>query len=365
MRADEFRQVFDLPFNEATGFFRDKLNIPTERWDELEGKAHAKAFTSAGAMHADLLADLCKMTDKAIAGGMNIREFRQQFIPLVEKYGWQLKGGGPAWRADLIWRTNITTAYQAGRWRQFEEGGIEYLMYVHKDGQMHPRPAHVALDGKIFPRTSDFWKYNYPAQGFGCKCRAVASSKREYEQAAPERKRLPDGYRDMADKGWNYNVGLAAEGKGYEALTAKFESLPGDIARAWMRRFVTEPAFVRFIDGKIQGEFPVAVLQKADMALPGTEQQTIWLSDETLAAHVKKHPEVGVKDYALLPEIIAQGEIYQQNNERIICLWKGDRLYRAAVKTTRTRDRNYLLTLFTTKERAAYNEVRNRYERIR
>ncbi|PIE57146.1 MAG: hypothetical protein CSA34_00445, partial [Desulfobulbus propionicus] len=130
MRADEFSQVFDLPFDEATRFFRDKLNIPTETWDELEGAAHAKAFTSAGAWQSDLLADLRRMVDKAVAGGMDIRAFREQFLPLVKKYGWQLQGGGPAWRADLIWRTNITTAYQAGRWKQFEEGGIEYLMYV-------------------------------------------------------------------------------------------------------------------------------------------------------------------------------------------------------------------------------------------
>lgn len=230
MNEAEFQRVFKLPFREAEDFFKAKLNIPTGKWDELEGAAHAKGYMSAGAYHADLLANLRKMTDKAIAGGMDIREFRQQFRPLVEKYGWQLKGGGPAWRSDLIWRTNINSAYQAGRWQQFEESGIEYLMYMHNDSVMHPRPAHVALDGLIFPRTDPFWSRNYPPQGFGCKCRAVAATKAEYESANPERKQRPVGWEDMADQGWAYNVGLESKLRHEDMLGKKLASMDQDVA---------------------------------------------------------------------------------------------------------------------------------------
>jgi SPP1 gp7 family putative phage head morphogenesis protein len=230
MKDADFQKIFSLPFAEAEKFFKAKLNIPTEKWDELDGAAHAKAFTSAGAYQADLLSDLRKMTDKAIAGEMDIREFRKQFKPLVERYGWQLKGGGPSWRSDLIWRTNIATAYQAGRWQQFEDGGIEYLMYVHNDGVMNPRPHHVALDGKIFPRTDPFWSRNYPPQGFGCKCRAVAATKKEYQAADPERKQRPDGWADMADKGWNYNVGSAGQLRHEDVLGQKLATMDQDIA---------------------------------------------------------------------------------------------------------------------------------------
>ena len=103
MNAAEFERTFKLPFAEAVAWFRAKLNMPTEHWDELEGAAHAKYFTSAGATQADLLNDLRKMTDAAIAGELDIREFRKQFKELVEKYGWQLRGGGdPGVHADRI-----------------------------------------------------------------------------------------------------------------------------------------------------------------------------------------------------------------------------------------------------------------------
>ena len=365
MNDAAFIRIFNLPFDEATSFFRNKLTIESDAWDDLTGAAHAKAFTSAGAYQAELLAEIRKMTDKAIAGGMDIREFRKQFLPLVEKYGWQLKGGGPAWRSDIIWRTNITTAYQAGRWQQFEDGGIEYLRYDHLDGQMYPRLNHQRLDGMILPIDDPFWTVNYPPNGWRCHCRAVAASEAEYKALPGGKKTRPADWAEMPDNGWRYNVGQAGQEKGYSALTAKLESLPNEIARAWMQRFMTEPAFRRFINQEIKGEFPVAVLQPDDMRILGTENQTVWLSDQTLAVHLERHAEIGLADYQLLPEIIEKGEVYRQEDLRLIYLWKDGKLYRAAVKTTRAKDRNYLLTLFKTNERAAYDEVREKYERIR
>jgi len=239
MDAAEFERVFRLPFAEATAWFRAKLDIPTTRWDELEGLAHGKGFMSAGAYQADLLAELRQLVDKAIAGGTDIREFRQQFRPLVERYGWQLQGGGPAWRSDLIWRTNITCAYQAGRWQQFEAAGIEYLKYVHNDGVRNPRPNHLAMDGLILPRTDPFWQVNYPPNGFGCKCRAVAATKAEYEAARPDQRTRPENWQELPDKGWDYNVGTAGKQHLADAMLEKMDRMPLEIGQAWMRLITT------------------------------------------------------------------------------------------------------------------------------
>ncbi len=238
MNAAEFARVFSLPFAEAEQFFRDKLNLPTAAYDDIAGAAHAKAFVSAGAYQADLLTELRQMTDKAIAGEMDIREFRKQFRPLVSRYGWQLKGGGPAWRSNLIWRTNISTAYQAGRWQQFEDGGIDYLMYVHNDGVRHPRPHHVAMDGTVLPRTDPFWSANYPPNGWGCRCRAVAASEQEFNEGAKNIR--PQGWETMADAGWDYNVGSAGTEQLVESMQQKIARMPADIAAAWMEQLAAK-----------------------------------------------------------------------------------------------------------------------------
>ena len=46
-------------------FFRQKLGLPTARWDDLMKSAHDRAFVVAGAMKADLLADLKRALDAA------------------------------------------------------------------------------------------------------------------------------------------------------------------------------------------------------------------------------------------------------------------------------------------------------------
>lgn len=236
MNDAEFTRIFSLPFEEAISFFRDKLTLPTKAYDDLVGAAHNRAFVSAGAYQADLLAELRTMVDQAIAGGMDIREFRQQFRPLVKRYGWQLKGGGSAWRSDLIWRTNISTAYQAGRWQQFEDGGIDYLKYVHNDGVMHPRPNHVAMDGTVLPRSDSFWAKNYPPNGWGCRCRAVAAVAGEIANAGDR----PKGWETLADSGWDYNVGINGDEHLATSMREKMGKLPTDIAAVWRQQLTAK-----------------------------------------------------------------------------------------------------------------------------
>lgn len=351
MTREEFDKVFNLPFNEASEFFRQKLNIPTREWTDLWQGEHAKGFMSAGAWHADLLADLRKMVQKAIDGKMDIREFRKQFRPLVEKYGWELKGGGPGWRADLIWRTNISTAYAAGRWQQFELAGIKYLRYVHADGVRYPRPHHQAMHGTVRPIGDAFWKANYPPQGFRCHCRAVPVTQKEYDATPDKQKQLPQGWETAADEGWRYNVGKEGQ-KGYEMLAKKFETLPVDIAREWMKGFLQSPTFERFYQQKIPANFPVAVLDPKDQAALGAKSQTVWFSPQSLEEHLKKHPDITLEDYRKIQMVLEEGEVYQnlEKPERLTYLMIDGKLYRAGVKTTGDKEENFFLTLFETTE---------------
>jgi len=101
-------------FAEQIDFFRRKLNLPSESWLDIQRAAHDRAFMVAGAMKADLLADLRKAVDQAVQGG-SIGEFRKSFAEIVAKHGWTGWTGegtkaGEAWRTKVIYRTNISTA---------------------------------------------------------------------------------------------------------------------------------------------------------------------------------------------------------------------------------------------------------------
>ncbi len=367
--------VFRRPFPEAVEFFRAKLDIPTEKWTDLWKEQHARGFMVAGANRAELVADFRQAVDRAISEGTTLDDFRKDFDNIVAKHGWSYKGSRN-WRSEVIYRTNLRTAHAAGRWRQLTDPENlkrrPYLEYRHGDS-VHPRPQHLAWDGLVLPADDPWWRTHYPPNGWGCKCKVFSVGPRDLERAgktspdtAPPLNRDPEtGLPEGIDRGWDYNVGEAA-GRDWRVLTDKFESLPSEIARPWLSEVLQSEVFTRFYAGKIEGDFPVAVLKPEDMAAIGSEAQTVWLSQESLRRHREKHPEIGLDDYRRIPEIVDLGEVYKRGEERLVILQRGEKYYRAGLKRTRDGRENFFLTLFeTTDEKMNNRQVRDRYQRIR
>lgn len=135
--------AFDLSFAEQIEFFRRKLNLPSEKWDDLLRAAHDRAFVVAGATKADLLADLRAAVQAQMDGGRGLEGFRDDFLKIVDEHGWwgftgddrdtdRPKGaGGIAWRTRVIYDTNVNTSYAAGRYQQLQESGLRYWVYKH------------------------------------------------------------------------------------------------------------------------------------------------------------------------------------------------------------------------------------------
>jgi hypothetical protein len=151
--------VFRLPFQEQIDFFRQKINLPTERWDDIKKSAHDRAFVVAGAQSADLLNDLRKTIDTCIAEGKGIAWYRQNFDAIVAKHGWTGWTGegskaGRDWRTRVTYVTNMSVSYAAGRWAQLHDPELvkmmPYLQYVHGDAR-HPRPVHLSWNGFTAP----------------------------------------------------------------------------------------------------------------------------------------------------------------------------------------------------------------------
>ena len=99
-------------------------------------------------------------------------------------------------QADLIFRTNIQTAYNVGHYEQMTDPGVMKLRpYWQYDAvnDAHTRPSHLAMDGRVFPADSEVWNTWFPPNGFRCRCTVKTLSKRQVEarglkveQTAPE-----------------------------------------------------------------------------------------------------------------------------------------------------------------------------------
>ena len=185
-----------LPFDKAIDYLRGKLNVDSESWRDIWEQEHEHAFMVAGATADDVLLDLRKAVDKAIADGETLEQFRKRFDAAVAEKGWAYTGGRN-WRSKIIYETNLRQAYNAGREEQIEAAKARrpYALYRHGDS-VSPRAQHKAWDGLVLPVDDPFWDTHTPQNGWGCKCKKYSLS-----ESAMKRRGLKVGTRPTTIKG--------------------------------------------------------------------------------------------------------------------------------------------------------------------
>lgn len=150
----------------------------------------------------------------------------------VDRLGW------------LIYRTDMATAYAAGRWRQLNDPEFARRMpcwrHRHADGVAHPRPQHVAWNGLTLPRDHPFWRTNFPPNGWGCHCKVFAE--RAPAEGAPTEPPAGWDVRDAAsgelpgvDEGFDYAPGANVDTALRHKVQDKLIAYPPAITRALSR----------------------------------------------------------------------------------------------------------------------------------
>lgn len=168
-----------MKFTEAIDFFKQKIRLPTSGWTDIWQEQHSHAFVVAGANHDALVEDFYNALRQAKDEGKGYADFRKSFDEIVAKHGWA-HHGSPGWRSKVIYDTNVTQAYNAGRYRQMM--AVKHLrpfwLYRHTTKE-HPRLIHKSWDGLILSADDPWWHTHMPMNGWGCKCRVHALSPRE------------------------------------------------------------------------------------------------------------------------------------------------------------------------------------------
>lgn len=265
-------EYVNLPFDEAIAFFRQKVNIPTKRWNDLWQGMHARGFMVAGAMKDDLLCDLRGAVDKGIAEGTTLETFRKDFDGIIDKHGWKYRGNRE-WRTAVIFNTNLSTAYAAGQHKQMTSPAVlkarPFWRYV-PSSSASPRAEHAGWYNIILPADHPWWNTHRPPNGWGCKCGLVNHSAREVERlkkeevdgeypvktkapkqeywewedkATGKKHKIPEGI----DPGWDYNVGEAAWGRN-QALREMEDQGPWKDINPWGPDKYDRPAKISTID---------------------------------------------------------------------------------------------------------------------
>lgn len=249
--ADAVSGVFRQPFKQQVAFYRNKLGnlVPTARWDDIARSAHDTAFMVAGAAKADLLADLAAAVDRAVTEGKSLDAFRKDFSKIVEQRGWTGWTGegtakGEAWRTRVIYQTNASTSYAAGRLAQLREGEFDFWVYKHS-GAENPRHEHLAWDGLVLRADHPFWQTHFPPNGFGCGCRVAGTrSKKGAERLGGDPEKVPPDGWDTIDpktgapvgvgKGWDYQPGDSVSQR-VQQMAEKTRQWEYELAKGFMQ----------------------------------------------------------------------------------------------------------------------------------
>lgn len=187
----------DLEPKDAVAYLEAKGDRLTWDWQDMMGDAHAHAFTVAKATSQELLAAIRSEIAKAIGPGQTFEQFKKALRPRLQEMGWwgkqevlDIDSGeitkvqlGSVRRLRTIYQTNVQTAYMAGRYKRYvaNAGDRPYWRYVAvMDGRT--RPAHAALNGKVFRWDDPIWKVIWPPNGWGCRCRVMALTQSEFEE---------------------------------------------------------------------------------------------------------------------------------------------------------------------------------------
>lgn len=192
--------AFNLPPEEAVAYFEIKGYQLSWDWYETWQEANARAFTVAKAMQEDILEDIRTAVTDALKNGTTFHQFKKDLEPLLQRKGWwgrqeltnpqgELESVqlGSVRRLKVIYRTNLQTAYMAGR-RNGQLANTQsrpYWMYVAVNDSK-TRPEHQALHGRVFRYDDPIWQTLYPPNGWGCRCRIRALTARQVAQKGLE-----------------------------------------------------------------------------------------------------------------------------------------------------------------------------------
>ena len=196
----------------AIEFWQQRSRLAHDEVKALAEAAKARAFYVTGLARRDLVQLVSDGLQVALKNGETLEDFKKRIAEAIHTQGWH------DYRVENIFRTNMQTAYAAGRYKKMQavKKTRPYWQYIAiMDKRV--RPSHAILHEKVYPADHDFWSFNYPPNGFRCRCTVRTLSERQVrknglqvEQEMPK----PDVWTDPKT-GMEYHVNFPGADKGF------------------------------------------------------------------------------------------------------------------------------------------------------
>lgn len=201
-------------FHEAIKAFRKRVPMTDDEFDELDEQQRERAFTVAGLMQADLVGEVYEAIDDAIEHGETLDDFKARVGDMLSEQ-W---GGEDPPRLEMVFRTNVNSAYNAGRYAVFSAPAVKearpyFRFEVIDDDRLDDECGDLA--GTVLPQDDSFWDDHVPPLHPNCRCSFSAVSAEEagenddaIDTEAPDAEDAAEGFGGRPDRGDDWQPDL-------------------------------------------------------------------------------------------------------------------------------------------------------------
>ena len=201
-----------VPPDAAVEFWKWRAKLTDAEAQALGESAKHRAFYVTGLAHHDLVQLVSDGLEDALKNGETLADFKTRIMTAIQTQGWH------DYRIENIFRTNLQTAYAAGRYKKMQavKASRPYWQYLAVMDR-RVRPSHAILDGKVYPADHEFWATHYPPNGFRCRCGVRTLSQRQVDTLGlPVEKEMPQaGVWTDPKTGMEYFVHFPGPDKGF------------------------------------------------------------------------------------------------------------------------------------------------------
>jgi len=342
---------------EAIAYLQSKAKnyVPTFYYDEMMHEAHHRAFTVAKIAKTDLLKDIHQSLLKAQKNGLPFEQWKKNIKPTLQKKGWwgevsvlDPKSGEikdiyvGSRRLRTIFYTNMRVSYAVGRYNQ--QMSLKSAVFWRYSAIMDSktRPKHKSMHGIVKHRDDPWWNKNYPPNGWGCRCKVQALTKKQMERKGfKETKAVLE---NIAEKDWSYHVGKTDNLS--NMLKKKVESLPQEIKKVAMPTLKVSETITAI---RI---FMKSKTKNIHQEIGKIESIPAFLSDYTRDKQLEHHPELLEVEYGYIPIIIdAPDELFVRGKYKYYVKKIAGKKYMCIFKVVAGKNEIFLQSFRITKDK--------------
>jgi SPP1 gp7 family putative phage head morphogenesis protein len=277
---------------EALAFWADKVPMARADFDEMAEQMHARGFYVTGLNRIDQIEAVHTAIYHALSDGETFEDWKLRIKDIIDQQGWS------GVRLDMIFRTNVQSAYMAGRYAQMTRPEIlkarPYWRYsAINDGRT--RPTHRAMNGRIFPADHPIWDTWFPPNGYRCRCGVDSVSGREVDRDGLTVETEDPTGKLFEPTDWRTGQKLPAR------LLMPDTGFMHNVGKEWTAGFAPEALSEKLTDLKLPRGFPGAICRETGGPV-FTENRCLPKLSEMDIRHVLPVTAADVMEKGLAPE---------------------------------------------------------------